>query len=475
MANQDTKILQDILSKVPENLQLKVRKHLQESLNQKFDEENEVSKGERWIEWAKPLKYLKLVESSVPDFILPQKCSGELIDVKVFTKRGPDDQVYDTYAKVREKVARGNCFLNVTHGKKKGIRCILQALKKFTGGLGDDDDRDRGDNHTWKRYFTQPLENAVKIVATRKANGEAAHLSCIELDSQKLICAGSKNVHLLIRNRGDISYYRGDRYRIASEICHSVMDRLEEIGPEESDRLLSFMVKTKYTAVFEILVSTHQHVEDLSHLDKPQMKFITWTSSDVEPTAQQQMCTLPPHIGIEIARALRLDTIDYDVLDAADVDARMKQIRAGYKYEGEVLYFLDEKDNVFGLLKKKTVWYIICRAIREKAKNAAVSLVKNKSTFSHGRLNNNIEKRLNDIQSWLGLSEEAVVKWKVLGIDFCKWILERVDQGEKTSYDIGDFFPVLWKEFLETQGKSDVIEFKIDNQEENISVLTSDS
>lgn len=26
-------------------------------------------------------------------------------------------------------------------------------MKKFTGGLGDDDDREQGDNSTWKKYF----------------------------------------------------------------------------------------------------------------------------------------------------------------------------------------------------------------------------------------------------------------------------------------------------------------------------------
>ena len=32
------------------------------------------------------------------------------------------------------------------------------------------------------------------------------------------------------------------------------------------------------------------------------------------------------------------------------------QIRRGYGYEGKVLYFLDARDTVVGLLKKKTIW-----------------------------------------------------------------------------------------------------------------------
>lgn len=57
-----------------------------------------------WIEWAKRLKYLKLVNTDVPDWIFPKNCSGELIDAKVFSARGPDDSIYDTYTLVRDRV-----------------------------------------------------------------------------------------------------------------------------------------------------------------------------------------------------------------------------------------------------------------------------------------------------------------------------------------------------------------------------------
>ena len=53
-------------------------------------------------------------------------------------------------------MARGNCLLELSGGKKEErLQCVVYAMKKFTGGLGDDDDRDKGDNHTWKKYFTR--------------------------------------------------------------------------------------------------------------------------------------------------------------------------------------------------------------------------------------------------------------------------------------------------------------------------------
>ncbi len=41
------------------------------------------------------------------------------------------------------------------------------------------------------------------------------------------------------------------------------------------------------------------------------------------------------------------------------------------------MYFMDSKANVIGLLKKKTAWYVLCRAIREKAAAAMAAYNKN--------------------------------------------------------------------------------------------------
>ena len=50
--------------------------------------------------------------------------------------------------------------------------------------------------------------------------------------------------------------------------------------------------------------------------------------------------------------------MSYDVISFSDVDARMARVREGYQYEGEVLYFIDDANDVIGLLKKKTIWYV---------------------------------------------------------------------------------------------------------------------
>ncbi|CAH1780214.1 unnamed protein product [Owenia fusiformis] len=314
------------------------------------------SEAESWLKWARNRQHLKIISAEIPEGILPDNSPGHLLDVRVFTHRGPDDDIYDNNKDIRDKVARGNCFLSIHSGENRRTRCVIYALKKFTGGLGDDDDRTSGDDFTWKKYFNKPLDAASSIVATRKANGEAAHLSCLKIDDQYIICAGSKNVHLLFKNKEDVTKYVEPRYKIAREVSETVWEALEDMGEEKKNRLLEFLCVTDYTAIFEILHPDHQHVEEFTHLKKPLLQFITWCSNDLVPTESSSLCSMPPHISIEIARYLGLSTVQYDIIGVSDVDPRMSQIRQGYGYEGEVLYFLDSENNVIGLLKKKTIW-----------------------------------------------------------------------------------------------------------------------
>ena len=71
---------------------------------------------------------------------------------------------------------------------------------------------------------------------------------------------------MLIFKTDDIQKYVEPRFRIAREVCETVMDSLDKMHSEQKGRLLRFLAWSKYTAVFEILAPDHQHVEDLSHL-----------------------------------------------------------------------------------------------------------------------------------------------------------------------------------------------------------------
>ncbi|XP_045192925.2 uncharacterized protein LOC123549145 isoform X1 [Mercenaria mercenaria] len=453
----ETNVFDDILTKLESNEYYEqIKTHLY-SISNATENVKDIDLAERFLSWAKSDSNLKVVSVDVPSRILPNDYEGKLHDVKVFVKFGPDDSVYDNNKDIRERIARGNSFLELTN-KVARTFCVLQAMKKFTGGLGDDDDRESGDDLIWQKYFTKPLEETDIVIATNKANGEAAHLSCIEIDGQFILCGGSKNVHLLFRNKSDIDRYVEPRYRIATEVCHTVMEALDEMTEEDRHRLMNFLVTSHYTAVFEILSPHHQHVVNLSHLKRPALKFISWTKCELEASEKlHHLNIVPPHVGIEIAKCLGLDPVTYEKVQVTELDLFMKQIRKGFDSEGKVLYFLDSDGQVIGLLKKKTTWYIMCRAVREKVKTAVNQSIKNPQKYSKGRSLNQIEKRIGEIQKWLHLDNATVTSWKELGTNCLKWVLHEVDDGKLSPEEVRDMFPVYWDRFLQETGATDRI------------------
>ncbi|XP_067933091.1 uncharacterized protein [Watersipora subatra] len=414
------------------------------------------SSSNEFVNWAKCHDDLKVIEQKVPDGILPDGVSGMLADVKVFS-RGPDDAVYDADQELREKVARGNTFLQLDD---KPWQCIIYALKKFTGGMGDDDDRSSGgDDVIWKRYFTKSLDETSYVITLRKANGEAAHMSCIKIHGVHYICMGSKNVHLLVRKMSDIDKYSGERYQIAKEIAHSIFSFFKAIGQEKVVRLLNFLSETRLTVVMEILNPDHQHVEDLSYLgDKSALKFIAWTSTDV--SAKSELCVLPPDIACDLAADLGFDPVGYMVMTTSEAESYMLEIRKQHGFEGDVFYYMDCDHNVIGLLKKKTAWYIMCRAIREKVRNS----LRRKQGFDEATTRERICQRIGEIQKWLDLSDSSTDQWKNLGKAYLKFVAEELRQGKITFGDVANKFPVTWTRFLKEKDLVDNIAYDDDVQ-----------
>ena len=66
-------------------------------------------------------------------------------------------------------------------------------------------------------------------------------------------------------------------------------------------------------------------------------------------------------VALDFATHLGMKSVSYEVIETARAEERMEKVRRDAGYEGEVLYFLDARDNVIGLLKKKTAWYVVLR------------------------------------------------------------------------------------------------------------------
>lgn len=375
----------------------------------------------------------------------------------------------------RENVARGNTilYLNNLSDGQVSRDCMIFALRKFTGGMGDEDEDQPENNKVWTDYFLKPLESSSKVICTRKANGEAAHLGIRWIKDRFVLCVGSKNVHMLISNRADIEKYSDGRFQVARYIAEAVFNLLDSLPQESLSFLCNFMHYTRFTAVFEVLNPSNQHVEDLSHLKSTELRFISWTNSYEDRKCNSySYCAMNPKSGIDLARGIGFKTVEYEVIKPTDIDDRMNKIRHDYGYEGEVLYFLDNSENVIGLLKKKTAWYIVARAIREQAANALNAWNKNgASNYDPIGSEERMIKRLKAIKAWLDLPDECMEAWLKIGKGFLKWMIELADKGDKESHEDKDKdllrndlelrskFPRHWKAYLEYSQQTDIIKW----------------
>ncbi|KAL6068000.1 RNA-directed RNA polymerase [Balamuthia mandrillaris] len=368
---------------------------------------------EAYKQWVERDYALKINALAVPPAVLRGLPIGDaqLLDVRIGyppkkrknnrnKKRNLpyEDEVYASSERIRQKVARGNCLLSFklrSSPSSPPLLCFpLRGLKKFTGGMGDDDDcPDGGDEEVWRKFFTKPPEQAKKVVSTWKANGAAAHLSVIKLSSSSsastkgenklqtkfLLIGGSKNVHLMAGTRGDLSLYddKENRLSVALKVMHALFDMLEALNHQQEDgdekakegedgerqwngkalRLLEFMARKHWTACFEMLDPEDQHVECLDHLRKPFMQFITFVpehqgmdekadnNSGEEDGKKKGLC-VEPTAAIQFAAKMGFETVKYEVFELEDptkIYHVMNEVRTLHGTEGRVLYFLDEE------------------------------------------------------------------------------------------------------------------------------------
>lgn len=116
------------------------------------------------------------------------------------------------------------------------------------------------------------------------------------------------------------------------------------------------------------------------------------------------------------------------------------QIRKDHGYEGDVLYFVDAELNVIGILKKKTTWYIIIRAIREKIR----SYLNPKRNVTADLLEKNIAKRIKQIQTWIGFDDAYTANWINLATQFAKWFTYNYNSKKIDSEVFYSKYPTLW-------------------------------
>ena len=333
-----------------------------------------------------------------------------------------DDRVYADHALVRERIPRGLAFLQVcrvrhlhevfsTSTAKGGVRvsssqgwcpdvaaghvhCLLRGLRKFTGrDHGDDDDTlpgagqaaEKPKDAEWQRFFTSDPSSTTHVAAMEKANGESGHFTAVTTPStlreaitsaggtapDHIYVGGSKTVHIIARDAGDLQHavYASTRYSFARNILGSCMQVLEARTSEVQQQFKAFMSTLRITLCVEFLNPATQHVErfDFTH---PVPQALTFVSSRPQQPTKLSL-GMHPIVAVRVAQYFGFDVVAHSLHGMEEHVAVLQRTRYLYGKEGFVLYYMDAEGSVIGLVKRKSVWYIIQRAVREKARSLA--------------------------------------------------------------------------------------------------------
>ena len=316
------------------------------------------------------------------------------------------------------------------------------------------------------------------VIGTSKENGSAAHLTAIFVDGEYVLIGGSKNSHLICslkHGEEDLRLYPDSPWKVAKIIMQAIFDLFKDMGEENTEKFLFLLANWHLTAIFEMLDPNDQHVELLTN-PKPIVRFITFTSAwrGEQPQDNNLLCLYPIH-AVKLAEAYNMPTITYEVVglspDKAQRDeafaSLQDRIRRDFGNEGQVLYFATEDDVVIGLLKKKTMWYIILRALREKYK-LYQSFLHRKNTGKDTRfksleeqkndLERLIKRRLAEIQKWLAFSDEYLQQWESIGLAGNEWVFQQLKNKKLNPDLLGNQFTVVWDNFLKETGRNDRIQ-----------------
>ena len=146
--------------------------------------------------------------------------------------------VHTRGSELRKYVPRGLCICELKPPRQpKRTLILVSAMKKFFGGMGDEDDTDMDNDKDWRRTFLQPVEEATAVVETSKENGEAAHLSVLEITDDLpapvvLYVCGSKNVHLVAASQKDLTKYAEQRFSVARNVAQTALRLLSSFTEE---------------------------------------------------------------------------------------------------------------------------------------------------------------------------------------------------------------------------------------------------
>ncbi|CAI5725391.1 unnamed protein product [Hyaloperonospora brassicae] len=419
---------------------------------------------------------------------LPELLPGleAIYDIKVGLPGRPDDAVYLESPYARRWLPRGNCIAKWKRQNTTYFFPLVRGYKKFTGqedGAELNKHKESAEGELSK-FFIKPRAQSRWMISTTKENGEAGHLAVLKRSDGKFIYVlGSKNTHLLAQNVEDVDRARmqersdnSDPFVAAAPIATAILRLLFALKPADRTLLCEFLWQTRATASFEVLCPSHQHVQLHENIVEDTPVFYGLSVMTLEVAAGAEIC-VNPVLLYEFMRALGIRTVSNDIKKFdADVFANMlERSTRAYRQEGSVYLFLDDKADVIGMEKCKSLWYVCLRAIREKAKALcrAIRLADDVSCRVRklDEAKESMRKRFRAISGYMRISDEVSNQYNALGTRFLEYVVEKelacgpapqTDQATQekckvVAREVADLFPVVWKRFLDHTKLNDAI------------------
>jgi hypothetical protein len=391
-------------------------------------------------DFAKKNKNVKIVTRPIPDTIAK---GFKIHDISVKAPYGrSDDEVYNNNADIRRMIARGNTILEyVDNGETKFIQ-IVRGFKKFTGyDKYDEDDAENADTD-YSRYLSEQPVDETELYCMDKVNGKAGHISCFTVMKIDYVVCGSKNVHMILRRDhilGDINLY-------PNHVSHSIAKDIGSLVGEMPQELFNYLNKNRLTANIEYISTSNEHIVDyFKNGKKETYKFLCYTPNNPDEL------TIDPMESLKHADSIGVPVVDYKKILYSELDEYIIEIRDEENTEGKVAYLVNPKTRkTIGLIKIKSKWYVLIRAIREKIKRWNID---------------QIPKRIDEIKKWLPMTDKEVGEWKEHGLRFSKWIYNRLNEKVILDSDIYDHYAMLWQKY-----ENDIIDadFRMMIDEEDI-------
>ena len=413
-------------------------------LNDCHDEKGYISKIEDW----KSKKYVRETRRNIPNGILPTGYTGHLSDYKVVS-RGSDDEVFKKNKDLLRFMTRGLTVMDIgkySNDCRKDI--VISANRKFfeceVGPQGIDL---TGQNYS--KHFLKSSTEVFSIVSTEKMNGEAAHFSGRFIEGEFYLIAGSKNVHLLFQNEEHIEKYTDTCFVLAKVIARTVLQKWNQLNDNHREFMSYFLDEQRFTVVCEILLPSQQHVVSLENQTNIELCVLALTEAPFRNT--KSLLAKPTNETLKMFSDLGFRVPYHETLHLNELNSHVKKIRDAKNTEGVVYYFQDANKNTLGLLKLKSIWYILRRALREQACNRRMDSNNLNGISPLDYKKDRARKRLVDIQKWLYTTDEQVKMWQALSDKWMEFVEKEIEQNRLAPDSIRFSFPTIWNSLLSNE------------------------